>query len=381
VIGATPDTYATREPAITRRAVVVGLIGTAVLAVVTPWSDLYLAGIGLANCHLPVGAFVLMVVWAGAANVLLTRLSPRLGMTRREVLVSYLVMLAASGIPSLGLTDYLLPSLAGAFYFETPENEWQALFFRYIPQWFVPVDLRSYPAVAGAVRASWVYSIYALLPAWLQPADPEIITHFYEALPGAEDLGAAALVRAIPWGAWLVPMLAWTGMAFTLFFIFACITVILRAQWVERERLSLTASPLPAATGSSYSEVIRGVASSGAAERREGNASPRPAHTQPTADPHATGNEGAPYLRQSRNRGPGRRLPLPRGRGIQQRRGVDSHQRFDRGARSEKSADPGRRRAYRRGKAQPHTRGLPYKSSALALATVLGWKEKAGWIR
>lgn len=176
---------------------------------------------------------------------MLRRAAPRLAMSQREVLVSYLVMLVAAGVPSFGLTEYVLPTLAGAFYFDTPENGWQALFFRHIPQWFVPVDLRAYPAVASAVRDNWVYGVYHLLPAWAQPADPRIIKEFYEALPGAQRLGAMALLRAIPWGAWLVPMVAWTGMAYTMFFILLCITVILRRQWVERERLAFPLVQIP----------------------------------------------------------------------------------------------------------------------------------------
>ena len=222
----------------------IGLIGTAALGVITPWSDLYLRGTWVAACHLPIGAFVLFVLWAGVGNVVMRTLSRRLGMSRREVLVSYLIMLVAAGIPSFGLTEYLIPTLAGAFYFNTPENGWQTLFFRHIPQWFVPVDLRAYPVVAPAVRSDWVYSIYALLPRWLHPADPRIITQFYEALPGAGRMGVS-LLHAIPWGAWVVPLVAWTGMAYILFFVLLCITVILRRQWVERERLAFPLVQIP----------------------------------------------------------------------------------------------------------------------------------------
>jgi hypothetical protein len=234
-----------QEPAITRKAVTVGLVGTAALGVVTPWSDLYLRGTWIAACHLPIGAFVLFVFWAGVANVVLRRIAPRLGMTRREVLVSYLVMLVAAGIPSFGLTEYMLPTLAGAFYFDSPENGWQVLFFRHIPQWFVPVDLRAYPAVAPAVRDNWVYSVYHLLPKWLHPAGPTIIKEFYETIPGADHMRAAQLLRAIPWGAWIVPMVAWTAIAYVLFFVLLCITVILRRQWVERERLAFPLVQIP----------------------------------------------------------------------------------------------------------------------------------------
>jgi hypothetical protein len=245
IIAAVAASSTVRESAVTRKSIAVGLVGTAALGIATPWAELYVRGTWIAACHLPIGAFVLFVLWAGAINVALRRFAPSLGMSRREVLVSYLIMLVAAGIPSFGLTEYLLPTLAGAFYFDTPENGWQSLFFRHIPQWFVPVDLRSYPSVGPAVRNSWVYGVYALLPGWLHPADPAIVRQFYEALPGAAHMNAVELLRAIPWGAWVVPMVAWTGMAYVLFFSLLCITVILRRQWVERERLTFPLVQIP----------------------------------------------------------------------------------------------------------------------------------------
>lgn len=228
---------------VTRRAVLVGLAGCAVLGVVTPYSDLYLRGTWIAACHLPIGAFTLFLLILLVPRLALGALRKPLGMSSREVLGSYCIMLAGAGIPSFGLTEYLIPTLAGAFYFQTPENRWVELFFRYIPQWLVPVDLRAYPGVAHG--SSWLYALYAHLPVGLRPAPPEIMRTFYEGLPGGEAMGLVRLALAVPWGAWLIPLAAWTAMAYLVFWVVICLSVIIRRQWVERERLTYPLVQLP----------------------------------------------------------------------------------------------------------------------------------------
>ena len=234
-----------RTGGITRRAVLVGLVGTALLGVATPYSDLFLRGTWIACCHLPIGAFTLFLLVLVVPRLALRALARPLRLSGREVLVSYCLMLVGAGIPSFGLTEYLIPTLAGAFYFDSPENNWRLLFFRHIPQWLVPVDMRAFPEVAGNLSTGWVYGLYRLLPAWLQPADPALIRTFYEGLPQAEHLGLRALVAAIPWGAWVVPLVAWTVMAYVVFWVVICLSVIMRRQWVERERLTYPLVQLP----------------------------------------------------------------------------------------------------------------------------------------
>ena len=229
---------------VTARSVVIALVGAAILGVVTPYSDLFLRGTWIAACHLPIGAFLLFVILAAVVNVVLRALGRRLALSRAELLVAYCVMLAGAGIPSFGLTEYVMPTLAGAFYFQTPENNWVATFFRYIPQWFVPVDLRAYPGYAGA-SPGWVHGLYAHLPHFMQPAPPRIITQFYEGLPAADALSFGQLVARVPWGAWLVPIIAWTCLAYLMFYLLLCVSVILRKQWVERERLTFPLVQLP----------------------------------------------------------------------------------------------------------------------------------------
>jgi hypothetical protein len=132
--------------AVTWRAVLLGLAGTAVLAWLVPVFDLQVQGTWIASCHLPIGVFNLLVLLL-LVNAALKVLRPRFALSRRELLVVYCLMLVGSGLPSFGFTEYLFPTLAGTLYYARPENRWAERTFRYIPQWFVPWD------VAEAARA------------------------------------------------------------------------------------------------------------------------------------------------------------------------------------------------------------------------------------
>jgi hypothetical protein len=184
---------------------------------------------------------MLFVITAGCANVALRAASRRLGMSYKEILISYCMMLAGAGIPAFGLTEYVIPTLAGAFYFQSPENNWAGSFFRHIPQCLVPVDLRSYGIEKSDLLTRLCYSA----PEKLRPAHPLIIGRFYEGLPQEQRGSWAEILSRLPWGPWITPLLIWTAMAYALFFILICFSVVLRKQWVENERLTFPLVQIP----------------------------------------------------------------------------------------------------------------------------------------
>ena len=72
----------------------------------------------------------------------------------------------------------------------------------------------------------------------LVPQGREVIEGFFEGLKPEES---------IPWLAWFKPMSLWMIFFFILFFVLLCILVIVRKQWVERERLTFPLVQLPLA--------------------------------------------------------------------------------------------------------------------------------------
>tara|TARA_B100000959_G_scaffold205535_1_gene215443 strand:+ start:623 stop:907 length:285 start_codon:yes stop_codon:yes gene_type:complete len=54
------------------------------------------------------------------------------------LLVVYAMLITASAIPTMGLSEYLLTITTGAQYYATPENEWATLIGPQIADWMVP---------------------------------------------------------------------------------------------------------------------------------------------------------------------------------------------------------------------------------------------------
>ncbi len=132
-------------------------------------------------------------------------LNPLLGLLRRswqltsdEVAVVYIMALLATAIPSMGLTGFFLSYLTGAQYYASLENEWATLFLEHVPSWMIVQD-------ATAVQ------------------------RYFEGNPTG--------VTRIPWSAWVEPLVAWGAFLAVLYLVMVAISVLLRRQWMENERL------------------------------------------------------------------------------------------------------------------------------------------------
>ena len=201
--------HAAEAPAVTGRALAVGLLCVAATVVFIHWAELVLGGerghSALANTSIPVGAFfALTVVLACNAGVRLA--FPRHALTQRELILVYILCASATVITSSGGVHFLVPTLTAPWYFATPENRW-AEFQGYIPRWFSPHD-----------------------PAQIRP--------FYE--------GQAA----VPWGAWAPGLMAWFFFSLTFGVVTLCLCAIVRRQWVRHEKLTFPTVYVPLYTTS-----------------------------------------------------------------------------------------------------------------------------------
>lgn len=187
------------------RAVFIGLCCAALECLIAPYSDYVIRNVFLAGGHFPVGPFFVLTILILIVNVILKRINPKLALTPQELITIWCIMIVAAGIPSTGMMRYALGPMVGYKYFATPENEWEVLFHQYIPQWRVVRD-------EGAIKS------------------------FYEGISTGES---------VPWGAWLTPLLAWTGYVLVLYFVMICLSTLLRKQWVEIEKCSFPLVQLP----------------------------------------------------------------------------------------------------------------------------------------
>ena len=139
-------------------------------------------------------------------NTLLKRIRPQLALSRAQLLVVYQMLVMLCLVSGHNPMDFILGILAHPFWFATFENEYAALFHRYIPSWFTIQDKSA-------------------------------LTGFFE--------GNSSLYTAKHLSAWIGPILLWSFVTFVLFFILMCFNSIQRLQWSERERLSYPIAQLP----------------------------------------------------------------------------------------------------------------------------------------
>ena len=121
------------------------------------------------------------------------------------------MMLVASMVTSRGLMEKLIALLVAPNYYANEGNRWQRIFYPYIKKWMVPWD-------PEGETQQWVSQ------------------RFYEGLRSGES---------IPWGAWVVPLAAWSILVIAVFFGFLCLAALLRRQWADHEKLTFPLAQLP----------------------------------------------------------------------------------------------------------------------------------------
>lgn len=204
---------------LTFKAFLTGAIFSFLLSVGAPYGNMVIRGSYMALDFSTPGALFLFFVLVGFVNVLLGAAHRRLALNRAELITVYIMLIVSSAIPTMGLSEYLLPIVAAPFYYATPDNEWAQL---------IQPHIRS----------------------WLVPQGPDVAKHFYEGLPKGAP---------VPWAAWARPLLCWGAFLLVFYFVMMCVMVILRKQWVERERLiyPLVHVPLEMVREDSRGSLIR----------------------------------------------------------------------------------------------------------------------------
>jgi hypothetical protein len=141
-------------------------------------------------------AHFLFFILVGVFHVVLGIFHRPWAFRRSELVTIYIMMTLANATPNL--VHHWLPILVGPFYYATPENDWATL-------------------------------IHPYLPTWIAPNDSQAIRAFYE--------GSSRAGTGIPWDIWLLPLICWLPLIVAVHVATICLMVILRRQWMDRERL------------------------------------------------------------------------------------------------------------------------------------------------
>ena len=127
-----------QECAFTFRSIFTGSVLSLCLACGAPYGNMVIRGSYMALDFSTPGAIFLLFLLAGPFNLLAGVIHRRLALRRGELLVVFAMLITASAICTMGLSEYLLTIVTGVQYFATPENEWAILIEPYIPDWIVP---------------------------------------------------------------------------------------------------------------------------------------------------------------------------------------------------------------------------------------------------
>ncbi len=186
------------------------ILGTVLLPFVVLWV-LYAEHIG---GHGPVFStislfpnlvFILFVL--AAANGVLRRLRPRVALSQGELIIVYTMLAIGTAVAGLDNMQLLFVAMTHGFWFANPENQYDQLL--------------------------------ANGPRWLVVADKQVLYGYYN--------GSSSLYQRAVLEAWLTPVLWWTGFIVVLVSVMICVSVLVRAQWADRERLTFPIAQLPMA--------------------------------------------------------------------------------------------------------------------------------------
>jgi hypothetical protein len=197
----------TSAAGVTGRSLIVGILLTVLVDFWIHWAELIMGGVqghsALANTSIPVGAFSLMFVLSGI-NLLCRYLLPGWAFRPSEMLVVYVMMTTSSVLSSSGQLHFVIPTVTAAYHYASAENGWAGIFHRFVP-------------------------------AWMAQTNETALSGFY----GGKTYP--------PLHAWLPQMATWIGFMLALAGASLCVVVILRRQWVDRERLAFPTVALPLA--------------------------------------------------------------------------------------------------------------------------------------
>jgi len=201
-----------RGRGVTFRVVVLSLLLAVVFGYALPVIDYKLNNTFLGGSHLPPGAVGVLLILVLVINPLLRTLSKGLALSRNEALTVYITCLFSSLVPGHGAETFIVPNMVAPFYFAKPENKWLEWIQPHLRPWLTPA-LNADHSLNRVVYEGWFIGL--------------------------------SKGETIPWTAWLLPLAFWGTFILVSYVMLACLSVMLRAQWAEREALAFPLLRVP----------------------------------------------------------------------------------------------------------------------------------------
>jgi hypothetical protein len=196
------------------RAPLLGLVLAIVICLLTPYNNIFLRATPLGGGHFPLAPFVIFLILAVAVAIIARLFRNRLLLTGAELLVVWIEMVIASGIAYTGFARTFLINLTAPIHFASAGNRWDEV-------------------------------ITPLIPPALTPADHQAVELLYNGLPGGRGMTWIEVVLAIPWSAWLAPLLLWGGFVLLCYLVMLFLINIISRQWIHNEKMNFPLLKVP----------------------------------------------------------------------------------------------------------------------------------------
>lgn len=193
----------------TLRAVAIGVLAVIGLAMGTQYAELWVHGTQVSQATPPINSFFVWLVVALLLNTIFQVVKRAWTLSRGELLLIYSMLIVSGGVAGIGFVHFIPPMLVTPVYYGTPDQPWTSVLEPYIPQ-------------------SPLFG----------PKDEQVVRYLFEGMPPT---------WTVPWQPWVAPILFWTALGVILAWCSLCLTVLLRKQWVEHEKLIFPLNYVPLA--------------------------------------------------------------------------------------------------------------------------------------
>ena len=140
-----------------------------------------------------------------AVNLPFRRYLPSVALHQGELITVYSILMVAVPVSGHDFTHSIMGTLGNAHWFATPENEWATLFRGYVPDWLEP--------------------------------QVHVLDGYFT--------GQSSFYTSRHILGWFQPMLWWTLFLMVQSYVMICADIIMRKQWIEREKLTYPLVHLP----------------------------------------------------------------------------------------------------------------------------------------
>jgi hypothetical protein len=220
----------------TRRALIIGIIGAVVFAAGGRYVNFYVPGPNLVRGHLPISVFGLIILFVMVINPLLGRIKASWRFKAAETAIIMALMLAVSAIIDAGLMrNFPRMCLIGVNAERTTPSMQKTHVLEYVPSFMLANDGKYSKEVVDDYMAPgdpilWPARMWSPMT-WfgIEPAAVEARTTFYDSV--------RVSWRRVQWAAWAKPLAFWLGMLALSYAAVTGLSVMVHRQWARKERI------------------------------------------------------------------------------------------------------------------------------------------------